>query len=792
MELIQPLAAAAAAGGAVPPDREPRPQGAGVRDPGAVVALPRPRRHRRTGSRTSRRSRPSARRRRRRPPAAERAARACRTGPSSCRPTPPSLREFLRRILFEIPPGRHGADRPRTDQGDPRRAEAAAGPQGEAVAGRGDARPGPGGRRLRPRRAAAPGGVHGLARPERARRLPGGGDAHPARARRALARHDARQPTSCLRDRRKPHEPPTNTSPTAATSRRPSASGGGLAFVTAPPRGPADRPLPAGRRQARRWPTTPLPERRRCARSPTATTSGSAAPTGASTAARARRQPSAVGDAAAEPTRGLALLGGRPARGAGRRAGLIILATRTARCCRRSTCRKPGTCLAADPTGHWLVVGHGEGARSPSSRREGKAEFALERVGAGCTRAAVTALLFEPDELRFLSAGADDKLLSTHARGKLEPEDRGRGNNHDRAVTGHRLAARRPLLHRQPRQHASRAGRGRRRPGRSTHKDGVAKVVDLALVTVHSKPHLAVGLRGQHAPPLRARRRRQVRRADAPASTTPSPGRSTSWPRPTRRRARRPCRRWPSGDTAVVELIAEQMASDADHGLRLLAASCSATSNHPRGGQLLEKGLTHNDEAVRVAGLQRPAAARSARRPAAARPGPEGRARPTSAGWRCRRWRTLAGRDDQALARLTRRSTPRRSRCGRRPWRAWKRSYRADVARGDLIALGSQHADLRRLALVRLFQRQAADRRPGAGGPAPPTRGRRRRGPPHRVPAVAVHPAEAGRAAARARPGAGPAACRAGSDRPTDGTPAQRSAEPKPAADAVAGRSADA
>ena len=35
---------------------------------------------------------------------------------------------------------------------------------------------------------------------------------------------------------------------------------------------------------------------------------------------------------------------------------------------------------------------------------------------------AVTALLFEPDELRFLSAGADQKLLSTHARGRRYPD----------------------------------------------------------------------------------------------------------------------------------------------------------------------------------------------------------------------------------------------------------------------------------------------------------------------------------------------------------------------------------
>src|SRR5690349_1063308 len=47
----------------------------------------------------------------------------------------------------------------------------------------------------------------------------------------------------------------------------------------------------------------------------------------------------------------------------------------------------------------------------------------------------VTALSFEPDDLRFLSAGSDNKLLSTYARGKLEPEDRGRGNNHSEPIT---------------------------------------------------------------------------------------------------------------------------------------------------------------------------------------------------------------------------------------------------------------------------------------------------------------------------------------------------------------------
>ena len=55
---------------------------------------------------------------------------------------------------------------------------------------------------------------------------------------------------------------------------------------------------------------------------------------------------------------------------------------------------------------------------------EDKPEFlpsASERLHEGGSRRSCS----RPDELRFFSAGADQKLLSTHARGKLEPEDKG-------------------------------------------------------------------------------------------------------------------------------------------------------------------------------------------------------------------------------------------------------------------------------------------------------------------------------------------------------------------------------
>src|SRR5207249_10558738 len=84
----------------------------------------------------------------------------------------------------------------------------------------------------------------------------------------------------------------------------------------------------------------------------------------------------------------------------------------------------PGTCLASDPTGRWLVAGTARGAVAVfegESTRDAFTPSGADTLHEG----AVTALLFERDDLRFLSAGADLKLLSTHARGNLEPEDRG-------------------------------------------------------------------------------------------------------------------------------------------------------------------------------------------------------------------------------------------------------------------------------------------------------------------------------------------------------------------------------
>src|SRR5207237_1737228 len=56
-------------------------------------------------------------------------------------------------------------------------------------------------------------------------------------------------------------------------------------------------------------------------------------------------------------------------------------------------------------------------------------------------------------------------------------------------------------------------------------------------------------------------------------------------------------------DKAAIEMLAEQIGKDGDHGLRLLATQLLGDSTNPRAAKALEKRLNHQDEAVRVAAL---------------------------------------------------------------------------------------------------------------------------------------------------------------------------------------------
>src|SRR5205085_6615786 len=53
-------------------------------------------------------------------------------------------------------------------------------------------------------------------------------------------------------------------------------------------------------------------------------------------------------------------------------------------------------------------------------------------------------------------------------------------------------------------------------------------------------------------------------------------------------------------DAAALKRLADQMGSDADHALRLLACRLLGDAAHPHAAKALEKALDHRDEAVRL------------------------------------------------------------------------------------------------------------------------------------------------------------------------------------------------
>lgn len=363
-----------------------------------------------------------------------------------------------------------------------------------------------------------------------------------------------------------------------------------------------------------------------------------------------------------------------------------------------------GTCLSVDGSGHWLVVGTAGGtvAVFESERQDEFAPAESAKLHDG----RVTALSFEPDDLRFLSAGTDNKLLSTYARGKLEPEDRGRGNNHSEPVTAIvRGPARFYTGGRDSTVKAWPKGVGTRPV---THKDGVAKVLTLALVEIGRKPFLAVGCEDNsfrffevddEGKPGEMSRRANDALALARYELSQSEG-------AVREAGLKKLVGF--GDIASLELIAEQMNKDTDHALRLLAVNLLGQSSHPRVVPLLEKALNHNDEAVRVAAFK-----------AMRRPHGEQALRPIELALKTNKpdigrlavaaLEGLAGRDDQAMARLTEAINAPSFDVRRAALFTLEKVYPDDSPEADLVALASTHADVRRLALVRLFQRAMLD-----------------------------------------------------------------------------------
>ncbi|BBM84584.1 HEAT repeat domain-containing protein [Candidatus Uabimicrobium amorphum] len=101
---------------------------------------------------------------------------------------------------------------------------------------------------------------------------------------------------------------------------------------------------------------------------------------------------------------------------------IFIVSTKKAAILSQINLEQKSSHLVASPDGKWLVVGNSVGELTVFTREDSTDfEFSsIKKIHNG----AISALVFDPDELRVISSGNDYKLFMTHVRGELEPEDK--------------------------------------------------------------------------------------------------------------------------------------------------------------------------------------------------------------------------------------------------------------------------------------------------------------------------------------------------------------------------------
>jgi ParB family chromosome partitioning protein len=362
-----------------------------------------------------------------------------------------------------------------------------------------------------------------------------------------------------------------------------------------------------------------------------------------------------------------------------------------------------GTCLATDKTQSWLVAGTVKGTVIAFDGQD-KPEFEAGEPGK-LHEGAVTAILFEPEELRFFSAGADNKLLTTFARGSLEPEDKGRANMHEDVLTamvlipGDRLVSgsRDATLKNWPRAGAIKP---------TTLKDVCGKVVALAVVTVYNQPHLAACSDDNSI---------RLFKLEADGKFPEDPvyariGGAGEWVKnelaqqhdPKRReKALKTLAEWQ--DSASIDLLGEQITKDPDPQLRLTATQLLCASGNPRVGKILERVVAHQDGKVRVAAFN------GLFKPLKPDLGPIDLALKTGQAdvgvLAVKALEPLAKADDQALTRLTDALDAATWDVRKTALASLEAVFDAKSPQASLTALGSKQGDVRAAALARAFER---------------------------------------------------------------------------------------
>jgi ParB family chromosome partitioning protein len=368
-----------------------------------------------------------------------------------------------------------------------------------------------------------------------------------------------------------------------------------------------------------------------------------------------------------------------------------------------------GSALAADASGKWLAAGTARGTLVVFDAEE-RADF-LAGEAKKIHEGAIGALLFDPDELRVYSTGSDNRILLTHVRGALEPEDRTGGGGHENVVTAMALG---------PEDKLYTAGRDaviktwargptKRRP--STQKDGVASAVALARVELKGRPHLALLAEDRTVRifPMDAAGKlgdRTVTFHDAYALARNELGKSE------------PARRKEAlttlagyADGPAIEILAAQAGADPDHALKVEATTLLGATKSPRAVKPLEGLLGAPEEQVRLAALAglRALEGQGSLRPLELSLGKKKRDIGTAAvaalaelavGSELAMARLVAALDDEPVevraAAVAALEALHDAQAGKK----------APAAASGLVALRSKRADIRRLALVRFFQRK--------------------------------------------------------------------------------------
>jgi len=430
---------------------------------------------------------------------------------------------------------------------------------------------------------------------------------------------------------------------------------------------------------------------------------------------------SPIGPALSTVPRGLVLLaGGRLATIDG---ATLWIAARDGEIQQQIPLAAEGSALAASADGTWLVVGTKGGDIAVYTVEE-RQDFALSAT-ARMHQGAVSGLAFEPDELRFLSAGADGTLLSTHARGVLEPEDRGAGHLSRPSII--LLAAGTPG----DRFYTGSADRdlkawergSKRKP--ATLGDGVGATTALTVVELLGRPHLAQACEdcSVRLYPLDEKGRLDER-ARIYRGAVDWAKNAFKLPEAARRdEVVEQVARW--RDAAAIQLLADRATNDSDHKLKVKATRLLGSSGNARAVPHLERLLKAQQESIRLTaltGLRALCGERDLRplRLALKVGQHDVGARSVEILWE------LAEEDDQARALLVEALEVNPASVRTAALEVLEDIHPDDAPAADLLGLRSKRADIRRLSLVRLYQRkmlgsaevQSALRRHGEDGDA--------------------------------------------------------------------------